>query len=55
MTALSLSNVDMTFNPGSANEVAALSGIDLVVEPGEFISLIGPSGCGKVDNAPVDR
>ncbi|HVR31517.1 MAG TPA: ABC transporter ATP-binding protein [Acidimicrobiia bacterium] len=37
----------MVFNRGAANEVVALEEIDLVVEPGEFISLIGPSGCGK--------
>ena len=37
----------MTFNPGSAGEVHALSGIDLDVGEREFVSLIGPSGCGK--------
>jgi nitrate/nitrite transport system ATP-binding protein len=46
MTYLTISHVDMTFGEGaSANPV--LKGIDLAVERGEFISLIGHSGCGK--------
>ena len=32
---------------GFASGVTALSGIDLDVQPREFVSLIGPSGCGK--------
>ena len=44
---LTLSQVDMTFtgNNGVINPV--LKGIDLNVQRGEFISLIGHSGCGK--------
>ena len=43
---LTISQVDMTFGSGAtANPV--LKGIDLNVQRGEFISLIGHSGCGK--------
>ena len=44
---LSFSHVDMVFRgkDGSSNPV--LSGIDLDVARGEFVSLIGHSGCGK--------
>jgi nitrate/nitrite transport system ATP-binding protein len=46
MSYLKISHVDMVFGTGaSANPV--LKGIDLGVEQGEFISLIGHSGCGK--------
>ncbi|HEV7706854.1 MAG TPA: ABC transporter ATP-binding protein [Asanoa sp.] len=47
MTAVALAGVTKVFNAGRADEVTALTAIDLTVEGGEFVSLIGPSGCGK--------
>jgi len=44
---LSLRNVSVTFNGGTANEVRALRGLNLDVEQGEFITVIGANGAGK--------
>jgi len=45
--AVAIEGVSKVFNEGTTGQVEALGEIDLVVQPGEFISLIGPSGCGK--------
>jgi NitT/TauT family transport system ATP-binding protein len=47
MNAVELAGVDKVFNAGRADEVTALTGVDLTVDRGQFVSLIGPSGCGK--------
>lgn len=38
--------VGLTFQTGDG-PVHALTGVDLVIEKGDFVSFIGPSGCGK--------
>jgi len=43
---LCIDNLHKTFQIGG-QQVDVLKDINLVVEPGEFISIIGPSGCGK--------
>ena len=47
MNAVEVRGVSKVFNVGRPNAVEALVGIDLTIEPREFVSLIGPSGCGK--------
>lgn len=46
-TALRVRDVRLTFNAGQINEVRALQGVDLSVERGEFVVILGSNGAGK--------
>ncbi len=44
---LHLNQITKTFNPGTINEKTALQGIDLHLDPGDFVTIIGGNGAGK--------
>lgn len=44
---LSLSDIHVTFNPGTPLAKSALLGIDLTIPAGQFITVIGSNGSGK--------
>lgn len=44
---LELKNITKTFNPGTINEKHALNGINLTLEDGDFVTVIGGNGAGK--------
>lgn len=44
---LKLEDVSKTYNPGTPAEVEVLHQIDLTLQHGEFVALMGPSGSGK--------
>ena len=44
---LTITNVRKTFNKGTINEKKALCGINLHLNPGDFVTVIGGNGAGK--------
>lgn len=44
---LEIRRIVKTFNAGTPNEVRALRGVDLAIEPGSFVIVIGTNGSGK--------
>ena len=44
---LELKNVCKTFNAGTVNEKVALRGVNLTLEEGDFVTVIGGNGAGK--------
>jgi len=59
---LELKGIYKTFNPGTVNEKRAIDGLDLTLENGDFVTVIGGNGAGKSTTLnliagvfPVDR
>ncbi len=44
---LQLRQVSKLFNPGTPDEKTALVGVDLTLNPGDFVTVIGSNGAGK--------
>jgi NitT/TauT family transport system ATP-binding protein len=47
MARLSIEAVGKRFTSRDGRVVEALAPVDLVIEAGEFVTIVGPSGCGK--------
>ncbi len=45
--ALEICDVHKIFNKGTINEKVALDGVDLKLNPGDFVTIIGGNGAGK--------
>ena len=44
---LIIDNIHKTFFPGSVNEKRALQGVNLTLQDGDFVTVIGSNGAGK--------
>ncbi|PJJ79106.1 ABC transporter ATP-binding protein [Mucilaginibacter auburnensis] len=46
-TAISLTNISKTFNYGKPTQVDAVKNVNLAIEDGEFVVIVGSNGSGK--------
>ena len=47
MAMLDIHHISKTFNPGTINEKRALQGLELHLNEGDFVTVIGGNGAGK--------
>jgi len=50
---LQLDDVRLVYNRGRVDEVVALRGLDLSLEPGEFVTVVGSNGAGKSSTVQI--
>jgi putative ABC transport system ATP-binding protein len=44
---ININNIHKVFNPGKPNQVSAVNGINLKIDPEEFLVIVGANGSGK--------
>ena len=44
---LKIRKISKTFNPGTVNEKKAITNLNLTVQDGDFITIVGSNGAGK--------
>jgi oligopeptide/dipeptide ABC transporter ATP-binding protein len=47
MALLEARGVDVVYEPSRGQRIWAVRGVDVALEPGEFVGIVGESGCGK--------
>ena len=47
MKMLKITDLQKTFNPGTVNAKVALNGLNLSLDDGDFVTVIGGNGAGK--------
>ena len=52
---LDINQIQKTFNAGTVNEKKALNGLDLHLQEGDFVTVIGGNGAGKSREIQVRR
>ena len=48
MSKIEFRNISLDYRENNGSVYKALDGVNFSVEEGEFVSIIGSSGCGKV-------
>lgn len=51
---LEIKDIYKTFNAGTINEKRALNGVNLNLNPGDFVTIIGGNGARKINNIECD-